>query len=552
MPSNGKFVPVYGWGLRTQRGWGRPEQISLLVEEELPRRTADISFSLVSGGAIGKIQTNVEDSIVRDLSFTVDEHGSADFTISLLREPDFNILPNSIVKFRIGKSAFSWYCGTIDYPEEISTGQDVLVYKGFGLRKYLSELSAPTTYTAAMLISAVVDDIVQNWISPYCPISYNASKIDVSTGSVLANNIELGKYKLPMVLDTLALQAQGTGYYYAWGVDGDGDFYFKKITTTTPVRTYFVGYNAHDFKPKLNFNEIKNVITLTRKELIGTGNPGWKVAGVYNAPGSVKKYGRMELTYPIPGYYAIADADILGAALRDNLSEPTYAAQVSGINAWEEINFFTPGIYRFILPKVDDVKFQTVLDDLDDNTVFTISGAGDLAKADDVDQLVWSAGSVRFDFQNAINQVAEMSINASGYIRGLNFYLRATKPMKVRIGAGVTNWNDYTQDFYLPADSNFYELNWDLSVLALESLTKFGIQILSNEVNPESIWIDRLAANLTGHRTYRLKFLRAKFNYSPEKSDVACDFGGIPPSLIEYAAALQRSATELKFTGEIV
>lgn len=552
MPSDGNYIIQYGYGMRGQRTWGKPELFALSVEEVSVPRNIDITFSIISGGLLGKIRSDVQNSPVNSLRFTLNGKDCADFTLSLNRVPDFEILPNSLVKFSVGDSAFNWYCGTVDYPEGIGTNREKLEFKGYGLRKFLTNLRANVTYTAGTDISTIVADLVQTWMAPYCPIKYNASKIDGPSGVVLAFNIQVGKYNLIEVLSTLVLMAQTSGYYYVWGVDGEGEFYFSQINKSAIAKTFFIGYNCHDFHPKLNFNDIKNVITVTRKNATGGGG-GWVVGGVYNNTSSVKKYGRQELVYQVPGYWSNSDCNLTGNALIANLAEPEHSATVGGINAWDQLNYLHDGVYRFVMPKSDDALYETILNDLDDHTQFTIGGTGDLAKSNESTFFVWANGAVKFTFQNALNQTAVMNVNGIGFIKFIKFYLRADKPnIRIRVGVGETVWNENTAIFNIRIPQAFFPMKWDISMLNLRSVKKFGIQILENYTSPTNLIVDKLAMDTTGHQTYKIKLLRTMYEYTPDRSEIKAEFGGLPPSLVQYIAGLQSSAESMKFTEETV
>ena len=552
MASNGNYQTQYGSGSRTQRGWGRPELLYLTVVSETIKKSVNINLSLFSGTSVGNLRSGIQNSIIEDLEFTVDENGSADFKLTLSRNPSFEILPNSIVKIAIGASAFNWYCGTIDYPEELGANTDKIELKGFGLRKFLNDLKANTTYTQGTDISSIIDDIVQTWIVPYCPISYNASKIDGPSGVVLAFDIQLGKYSIAEVLKTLILMAQSGNNYYVWGVDGNGDFYFSQLDKTVTNKTFFIGFNCHDFKPKLNFNNIKNVITVTRKNTNSTNASGWVVGGVYNDLSSVKKYGRQELTYQVPGYFTDSDCNLVGNALINNLAEPEYSAQAAGIQAWRDTDFLTNGIYRFIMPKMERLTYTEILNDLDAHTDFTISGAGDLAKANDTNIFMWANGSVKFTMQNAINQIAQMTILSKGFIKKISFYIRADYiSFMIKYGIGDIAWNENVNYASVPIVNKFIRIQWDVSALNIREINKFGIQIVANYSQVINIWIDRLTVELAGHKTYYIPLKRASYKFSPDKSEVQAQFGGLPPSLVEYVAGLQEANEKLIYTGEV-
>jgi len=550
--SGGIFTTQYGYGCRTQRGWGRPDLFALSVTQESIKKNVAISFGIIGGGILGKIQNNIQKSIIQSIQFTNDENGCADFKLKLTKNPSFEILPNSIIEISVGTTGINWYKGVINYPELLTLDNESIEYAGYGLRKYLEDLKANTTYLAGTDISAVVADIAQTWIAPYCPITYLAAKIDSPSGVVLAFDIELGKYSIKEIMSTLILMAQTSGYYYIWGVDAEGDFYFTKLSNTALKKTFFVGYNCQTFKPKLNFQDIKNVITVTRKNTGTAIGAGWTVAGVYNNLASYKKYGRQELVYQVPGYFSNSDCDLVGNALINNLAEPNYSATASGIRNWLAEDLLTNGLYRFIMPKKDDLTYTEILNDLDNYTQFTLAGAGDLVLSNDTNIFMWANSGIKFALQNAINQTAVLNITQKGFIQKIKIYFRTnTVDVKIQIGVGITLWNENTTDITLRVIDTFVPFEWDVSMLSLTEINKFGIKILENYVAPVNFWVDRLEVVTSGRKTFKIKLLRATYKYTPDLSEIQAEFGGLPPSLVQYIAGLQKAAAEMKFTNEI-
>ncbi len=71
---------------------------------------------------------------------------------------------------------------------------------------------------------------------------------------------------------------------------------------------------------------------MQRQQGAAAGGAGWSVAGIYNDTASVKKYGRKELNYQIPGYFADDEADVIGNATTGRKKDPKYSASMRGFN----------------------------------------------------------------------------------------------------------------------------------------------------------------------------------------------------------------------------
>ena len=557
--SPGLMRTQYGWGLRSQRGWTRPE-----VYEPLPTSEGDvgeitITISSVSGAVLGRIRTDIEKPIFHSLDFTNDENGCADFTLRLARLPDFEILPFSLVEVNVANAPENQYCGVITFLDEAGTRGGVFEagrnrpfeYRGYGLRRYLDGLRADVDFAALLDVGEVARQIFRNYVvgvdepAPFSPIRYNESKIDTNTAAVLANDIELGKFTLRQTLETLAKMAPAR-----YGVDGAGETYFEQDSGAIK-KVFIIGARVNDFDPKVSYETIKNAIVVQRQASRGSGQAGWAVAGIYNDTASVKKYGRNELLYQIPGYFSDNDADTIGNALRDELSEPSTSADIAGLQILTEGDFLRRGTYRFIMPLAE---YRQTVNDVDDASAFTIVNAGDLVKANDTTfgNYVYANGGVKFTFQNAATQRAELTIEARGIIKQIRFYIKSTRAGAfLTLGVGAYNWAEHTTKVDVQVIDEFIPFVWDVSELGLEFLQKFALRIDANQVGPTNLWIDKLDVIYRGHETYDLTLKRATYSFGPRGSTIKAEFGTLPASLSDYVSGLLATASELKFTGEV-
>jgi len=558
-PSTGLRRTQYGFGQRSQRGYTRPEEWTPPAVSESDIGDVVITISSVSGAILGKIRTDIEKPILHSIEFTNDESGCADFTLRLNRIPDFEILPFSIIDVNVSNTAFNWYSGVVTFVDEAGTRGGAFAdpdknrpfeYRGFGLRRYMENLRADEDFAALQDIGQVAKTIFRDYVvgvdeaSPFSPIRYNESKIETDTDVILANIIELGKFSLRQVMDTLSQMASAR-----WGVDGDGETFFEQ-TTSVPRKTFHVGYRVNDFEPKISYENIKNAIIVQRQEGRGSGGAGWSVAGLYNDAASVKKYGRNELVYQIPGYFDDSDADIIGESLRDSLSEPTFSAEVSGVQILTDADFFERGTYRFIMPLSE---YRETVSDIDDASEFSIIGAGDLTATNDTTfgNFVFAAGGVKFTFENAINQRAETNILASGIIKQIRFYVKCSKPgALVTLGVGENQWDENTVDVDVQVRDEFIPFVWDVSELNLRKLQKFAIKVKANQSESVNLWIDKLDVIYRGHKAYRMELKRVTYRFTPQGSYADAEFGDLPRRLSDYVTGLLATSSELKFVSE--
>jgi hypothetical protein len=558
--SPGVMRSQYGWGQRSSRVWGRSYQYTPAAVSQADVGDLTITISSTSGAILGRIRTDIEKPVLHSIEFTNDENGCADFVLRLARLPEFEILPFAIVDVNISNTSFNWFSGVITYVDEAGTRGGAFAdpeknspyeYRGFGLRQYIDDLRADVDFASLQDVGIVVKDILRDYVvgvdetTPFSPVRYNESKIETVTDTVLANTIELGKFSLRQVLDTLGQMASGR-----WGVDGDGETYFEQKTTNIK-RTFAIGYRVNDFRPTLSYDNIKNAIIVQRQQGRGSGGSGWAVAGLYNDATSVKTYGRKELLYQIPGYFSDSDADIIGNSLLDSLAEPMLTADVTGIQILAATDYFERGYYRFIMPLAE---YRENVAAVENASEFTVVGAGDLAVTTDstFGNYIFGVAGVKFNFNAAANQRAETTISALGIIKEIRFYVKSSKTgALVRVGVGANQYDEHLVNVDVQVRDEFRPFVWDVSELNLTTLRVFGVEVIADVGESVNLWIDKIDVIYRGHQAYTMELKRVTYSFSPSGSIAKAEFGDLPKALSDYVSGLLASSSELRFTGEI-
>jgi hypothetical protein len=539
----------YGWGSRTERQWGRSYQYELPRRREISGTSADISLTSVSGAFVGKIRSDNQRTIINSIEFTNDSNGCADFILRLTKEPDFPILPFSILSINIGSSPFDWYKGIITSPPDRGTTEGVIEYRGFGLRRYLETLQAQTTFALGQDITEVVRTIVQTWIQPFSPITYDATKIDPAAGVVLSSNIDTSTSPIRSILDTLSTMSRRDGQFYIWGVDGDGDFYLKRILLDNPIKTLWVGYQINEFQPKRNYDKVFNVINVHRQPPSGADQSGWVSAGVFNDPSSVAKYGRNEKTLQVPGFFGANEIDLIGQSELDRYKEPSMSGDTNLYQALVEGDYLNNGFYRIVMP-LDN--YTDVVNSADDVDLWSVNGSGDMSLAYDNSVFMEGSGSIRADFEFAEGQSFETDIDAKGFIKEIRFYIRSNVAGSfMLVGVGDSVYNQHTTTIDIPFADVFVPIVWDVSALNLKNLGKFGIEVTNDTGVSTNVWIDNIEVMYTGHRNYNLELKKSVYSYRPGNFGVKSEWGETPANLADYVATLQAQTNELRYTGEI-
>ncbi len=557
------FVPAPG-RRRAEFGFGYSERtFSRAYEYTLPSRrvpsttVSNIKITSVSGALIGTIRTDILHSVVNYLEYTLNAFGGcADFTLKLNKLPPFEIEPLSFISVNIADSVNNRYIGQLSYPQKSGTDRDLLVFKGYGLSRALERLDAQTDYPLGMDLTDIIRDIVINWIAPYSPILYDESLIDSVSGVVLSDKLELGKFKIRHVLEIFSDMAQvkstpeAEGWYYIWGVNGDGKFYWKKVMRDTYEKSLYIGYQLHEFKPQLNFENIKNLINLQKQVEKGSDVSGYGLIGIYNRVPSVKKYGVNELTKKLPGWFGQAEGDIYGNALADELSEPRPSGSFDRYQAIVESEFLNNGNYR-IVGQLD--RYQEVINDIDEATEWAITGSGEMTVEKDEDIFMYADGCPKFNVKNSENQIAQMDVVSQGLIKKVIFYVRANrKGQYITAGFGSSVWNQYTVKIDIPILNTFIPIEWDVSAFDVRKIGKFGIQVNETIDTDTFVWLDKMSAEFSGHKTYKMRLTRVTERFAADGSTCKGEFGVLPASFVQYVAGLQAAVSELSGFGEVV
>lgn len=526
-------------------GWSRP--VEYTVRRFDPNRGGNppsISILSSTGALIGKIRTDIENSIVSGLEFTIVNGDCRDFVLTLNKLPEFPLVAYSVISVNVGDSDFNWYMGKVtDQGDLKAKDGNLFVFKGEGLS--LTDIQnlvmdTGTIFTAPQDVGVIVEDILINQIVPFSMVKYNVSKINTDTGVLTANNIQPGSAKINEFLDSMARMSN-----HEWGVDGDGDFFFLPIESDV-VRTFFLGYNVNDFNPRLNLQNVKNSIFMQRQQGLGSGGAGWVVSDILSDDTSIAKYGKRELRYQAPGFFSDSDLTLIGTRLLEDLKDPKVSATSNGFQVFTEAEFIRRGIHRFILP-FD--QYPETWNEAEDVTEWSAIGGG-ITLSDETSIIVLGASAIRGECTGALNSRIELTQPFKGNIAKIRFWFRASERLsEVTVGVGLTNWNEHTTTFGCPVQDQYFSVEWDLSALNLKRLGKFAVQIPTND--PVDVYIDQIDVVVNGFPYYKVKSTKQTYRFAPENSSVSMEFDRVPSKMEDYINNILAIAEQNKFTGEV-
>lgn len=526
-------------------GWSRPVQYTLRTSSNTGGGIVpSISILSSTGALIGRIRTDVENSIVSGLEFTIVNGDCRDFVLTLNRLPEFPLVAYSVISINIGDTDFNWYMGKVTDQGDIKAKDgNLFVFKGEGLS--LTDIrnlvmDTGVIFTAPQDVGGIVESIVLDQIVPFCMVNYNVSKINTSTGVLTATEIEPGSAKITEFLDSLAKMSN-----HEWGVDGDGDFFFLPIETDV-VKTFFIGYDINDFTPRLNLRDVKNTIFMQRQQGLGAGGAGWVVADILTDDTSIAKYGKRELRYQAPGFFGDDDLTLIGDRLLEDLKDPKYSAQANGLQVFGEAQFIQRGIHRFVLPFDQYPEIWDEVETLDD---FATVGSG-ITLSEESSIFVLGAGGIRAECLTASGSRFELTKEFKGNIQKIRFWFRSSRLLgEITVGIGLTNWNEYTTKFACPVVDQFFSVEWDVSANNLKRITKFAIECPTDEAT--NFYLDQIDIVVNGFPYYKVKSVKQTYKFNPDNSSVSMEFDKVPSKMEDYINNILAIAEQNKYTGEV-
>ena len=172
---------------------------------------------------------------------------------------DFNV---RIYKRTAAGTFTLWYQGLIEDRSPILGDKENIQVRGYGYSTQLERILINETYSAQE-ISAIVTDILDNYIITDTDIAYSAGDIEATTFTV--DSLEFKNVTAAEALKTLADLA-GTR---EWGVDKDRNFFFKARSEVLNFN-WWIGSNINNVNLADTFRDIVNRIVIEGGDVTGT------------------------------------------------------------------------------------------------------------------------------------------------------------------------------------------------------------------------------------------------------------------------------------------
>jgi hypothetical protein len=502
---------------------------------------SSIVLTSSSGAILGRIRSDIEKTILRSISFTLDEHGCADFEMVLNALPDFPLLPLSIIQINVGNTEFDWYRGIVEEVPEEGTARGSYTFKGFGLRKTLSRVVGTGTYPAATDVGLIVAGIVEDIVAPNTNIGFNTGKIDTSTGIFTVQEQVIQEADIQKLMDSYAKMANAR-----WGVDGDGDFYFETRDTVI-VKNWIAGYDFQSFDPALDIQNIYNRIKVTRK--FNSTESGWTIGAISNDLRSQAKYGIKEFNQQLLGVYSDDDCQIVADTLLAEFSEPKFAAKVKRIPIRTVSDFIERGFHRFVAPPSEYRAEVQDCDDADDWDSDATS-ADDLVHSLNTSLFVSGLGSIQMSWSDADGASIVAPITAIGKIQKVRCWINGNRQgLLVRLGIGFGSFTQYQKLIAFDVTGAFFPVEFDVSAENIFALNQVGFTVLDSS-QATTVLIDRIELDIVGAKHYEMELTTSRYTLEPNRQTADAEFGPRKKILHDYVAEVLARAEENRVLSE--
>jgi hypothetical protein len=197
------------------------------------------------------------------IDFTHTERGCGDFTLEFAEVVD--IAKSDTIKIKVFDVVEYLFCGVVRSIPILGSTKNSFIYSGFGYNDYLKRLNAGALNYASKTVGYIVGNIVSTIVSARSSIIYNAGKI--YDPGITITTFRTNYSSVLDALDALLKIANSTGNEYLYGVDKEGDFFFRPrysgiIATLVPGRLGNYGIPAYE--PEDSSEEITKLFVLKK------------------------------------------------------------------------------------------------------------------------------------------------------------------------------------------------------------------------------------------------------------------------------------------------
>lgn len=520
--------------------------------------TPSVGFFTPNGVQIGNVRMDCQNPAIEWVTWEKDSQGCREAKLQFAGDSaPFNLLPQMLVRINWvgGNDEAYQYTGICRYYDYVGNTEDKVTLTIKGLVEQVRELRKDDTYVpggGGDDVGLVVQYLVQTYVDPETNAAYVPGLIDTLTGETVTTTIELGKYPLSQVFDTLALLASKPelGYSYFWGVNGKGEFFFQKEDVNI-TRVFQVGYAGVDsYSPKPMPERMINQVTVRRKKVSGSNNAGWEIAHVESDTVSIDNFGLQNKEVQVPGYFTTDLCTRIAQSIVNEGSAIKIGADIKKIPLNKPDDFYVlnekcrvispPAIYNKVASELEGTAGWIQL-----------ATVGDTVISSGAPTVVTGSDSLRIQYTNGTGDIFRLPINEVGFIKKIIVYFRSTKAGTIiRIGAGFNAWNEQTIDVKAVLLNTYYAVELEYNQ---RRLGFFGFEIIDTDtVTATTIYMDRVEVLKSGHEHTEFNMERQKVVLKPGDSYYDLRVGPEPIAAEDHVAGLIDLVENLEATNEVV
>lgn len=293
------------------------------------RRAITLRFYDRDGLLVRVISSNAQQGYLLGLSWDTSDVGCGQCDLKV--SEDLGLSHDFRCDVHLWNQILPIYSGFLLQEPSAGSTERVFAYSFWGGYHLLDRVYVTATYSAQSVYSVVLDVLQQAGLRLSGRVKLNRDKVDYIAYN-LSGNLKFLRTKLTAVLKQLAQLAGG----YSWGVDAEGDFFFRAPSTEVDLHSW-VGKHLETYVPRQDTSQIVNRLFVKTGKVRSDLDPtdtfyktNW-LPDALDDEASQAIYGIREGEYSAPSVLGLVDALVAGQVELDRLKVPRQSATVSGL-----------------------------------------------------------------------------------------------------------------------------------------------------------------------------------------------------------------------------
>lgn len=437
-----------------------------------------------------------------------------------------------------------------EYPE---TYQDdyIVSITGFGYSQRLREKNITVSYTS-QTVNYILNDLAGTYFSNL-GINYNPSKI-------VNNTLELSSVSWDdkSIYQIITDLITASNYEYetqewVWGIDEQGDFYFKAISAADFIDNFFEGYEFHAPVSNTNYKDIVNNVLIYRTK--SAANQEAEYVTSYSDSDSIADYGQFDRKVTVPDYIDNTTALNIGKGIVNDLKDPKVEIEVNNLIKNDIIDF---GYYKVTTKPQDQKNIVSDFSKLSEwdtsltNSSVSVTTENVLTKKQcyswesvsdstgeyiekDLTNRIYAPQTVRFYVRaDALGDLLKLTLTGEAGYELYDMYYNSDDAVTgqgddlVLYGA---NEFTFSRVIDVGVTNEWVKIDWNISDYGLYYIDGFKIEI--NKDDDFTVLIDRLEVYNRSFFTNNLSLEKITYNFSDLSLSANAAFGSRPVTLTD-------------------